>query len=141
MDFLHSLGIGFAEIFGQIVPIRMKTLSNTNLVVSQQIKRERTSLPVDVRRSKTPLLQLHIVPSSSPSKSIILACSLISSVFLPSWTLQKGTACRLVVQDGFVTNLFVSELLPLTSYNTRKGGDASVSSHQTSLVCITFIRW
>ena len=35
-------------------------LSNTNLVVSRHIKREKVSLPVDVRRSKTSLLKLPI---------------------------------------------------------------------------------
>ena len=35
-----------------------KKLGNTNLVVSRRIKREKASLPVDVRRSKTSLLKL-----------------------------------------------------------------------------------
>ena len=47
------LSRGFEQIFGQIVSIRMKTLSNTNMVASRLIKREKGSLPVDVRRSKT----------------------------------------------------------------------------------------
>ena len=38
-----------------------KKLSNTNLVVSRRIKREKASLPVDVRRSKTSLLKLPIM--------------------------------------------------------------------------------
>ena len=41
------------------------------------------------------------------------------SILKLSQPFQKGTACRLVVQDGFVTKLFVSEFLPLTSYNAR----------------------
>ena len=52
------LSRGFEQIFGQIVSIRMKTLSNTNMVASRLIKREKGSLPVDVRRSKTALLKL-----------------------------------------------------------------------------------
>ena len=48
----------FDLIFGQIVSIRVKTLSNTNMVASRLIKREKGSLPVDVRRSKTSLLKL-----------------------------------------------------------------------------------
>ena len=48
----------FEQIFGQIVSIRITTLSNTNTVASRHIKRERGSLPVDVRRSKTSLLKL-----------------------------------------------------------------------------------
>jgi len=43
----------FEQIFGQIVSIRIKTLSNTNMVASRLIKREKGSLPVGVRRSKT----------------------------------------------------------------------------------------
>ena len=48
----------FEQIFGQIVSIRIKTLSNTNTVASRLIKREKRSLPVDVRCSKTSLLKL-----------------------------------------------------------------------------------
>ena len=46
------LSRGFEQIFGQIVSIRMKTLGNTNIVASRLTKREKGSLPVDVRRSK-----------------------------------------------------------------------------------------
>ena len=52
------LSSNFDHIFGQIVSIRVKTLSNTNMVASRLIKREKSSLPVDVRRSKTSLLKL-----------------------------------------------------------------------------------
>ena len=48
-----SLDDGFAQIFNQIVSIRVKKLSNTNFISSRHIKREKSSLPVDVRRSKT----------------------------------------------------------------------------------------
>ena len=47
----------FAQIFGQIVSIIIKTLRNTNLEASRCFKMKKTSLPVDVRRSKTPLLK------------------------------------------------------------------------------------
>lgn len=47
------LGQWFSQIFGQIVPIRETTLSNTNMVMSRYLKREKVSLPVDVRHSKT----------------------------------------------------------------------------------------
>ena len=47
---------GFKQTFGKIVSIRVKKLSNTNLVVSKHIKGEKGSLQVDVRRSKTSLL-------------------------------------------------------------------------------------
>ena len=55
-----SLGSGLVQTLGQIVFIREKKLSNTNLLESRHIKEKKTSLPVDVRRSKTSLLKLLI---------------------------------------------------------------------------------
>ena len=49
---------GFAQIFSQIASIVVKKLRNTNFISSRHVKRENTSLPVDVRRSKTSLLKL-----------------------------------------------------------------------------------
>ena len=54
-SFLHG---GFAQFFGQIVSIVVKTFRNTNLVVSRCFKMKKTLLPVGVRRYKTPLLKL-----------------------------------------------------------------------------------
>ena len=51
---------GFAQIFSQIASITVKKLRNTNFISSRHVKRENTSLLVDVRRSKTPLLKLPI---------------------------------------------------------------------------------
>ena len=56
----------FEQIFGQIVSIRIKTLGNKNTVGSRLIKREKGSLLVDVRRSKTSLLKLPIGQRISP---------------------------------------------------------------------------
>ena len=53
-----SLGAGLVETLGYIVFIREKKLSNTNFLASRYIVRKKTSLPVDVRRSKTSLLKL-----------------------------------------------------------------------------------
>ena len=53
------LGNDFAQIFGQIVFMRLKALSNPNLEALWQIKRERDSLPLDARRSKTPFLPIY----------------------------------------------------------------------------------
>ena len=53
-----SLDDDFVQIFSQIVSIRVKKLSNTNFISSRHIKREKSSLPVDVRRSKASLLKL-----------------------------------------------------------------------------------
>ena len=51
------LGSGFTQMFWQIVCIWKKTISNTNLVASRHTRREKTSLPVNVRCSKTSLLK------------------------------------------------------------------------------------
>ena len=48
----------FEQLFVQISSKTVKTLSNTNLVASRNIKREKASLPVNVHRSKTSLLKL-----------------------------------------------------------------------------------
>ena len=58
----------FAESFSENRLYGGKTLSIKNLVASMHIKREKASLPVDVRRSKTPLLKLrNDSPVSAPS--------------------------------------------------------------------------
>ena len=51
---------GFAQIFSQIASITVKKLRNTNFISARHVKRENTSLPVDVRRTKTSLLKLPI---------------------------------------------------------------------------------
>ena len=43
------LGSDVAQIFGQIVSIRVKTLCNTNLLVSRHFRQEKASPPVDKR--------------------------------------------------------------------------------------------
>ena len=58
--FFSFLDSGFAHFLGQLVSIIVKTLRNTNLGASRCFKMKKTSLPVDVRRSKTPLLKLPI---------------------------------------------------------------------------------
>ena len=52
------LDSGFAHFLGQLVSIIVKTRRNTNLGASRCFRMKKTSLPVDVRRSKTPLLKL-----------------------------------------------------------------------------------
>ena len=51
----------FEQVLGQIVSIRVKTLSNKNLVAYRHIKREKGSLPVYVLPSKTSLLKFPII--------------------------------------------------------------------------------
>ena len=58
--FFHFFDGVFAQIFSQIASITVKKLRNTNFISSRHVKRENTSLPVDVRRSKTSLLKLPI---------------------------------------------------------------------------------
>ena len=50
MDFLQHWAVVWLKLSG--------SNSNTNLLASEPIKRENASLPVDVCRSKTPLLKL-----------------------------------------------------------------------------------
>ena len=57
----------FAQIFRQIVSMIRKRLRNTNLVTSIYFKMKKTSLPVDERRSKTPLLKF---PSNTPPLTV-----------------------------------------------------------------------
>ena len=52
------LGRDFEQRLRQIISMSVKTLSNTNLVSSRHIKREKGSLPVDFPPSKTSLLKL-----------------------------------------------------------------------------------
>ena len=46
----------FGQICGQIVSIMRQRLRNTNLVALIHFKKKKTTLPVEVRRSKTPCL-------------------------------------------------------------------------------------
>ena len=61
MDFLHCWLVVLGQIFRQIVSIKVMTLINTNVVVSRHIKREEVLLPVAVRHSKTPELNLNFI--------------------------------------------------------------------------------
>ena len=58
VDLFAPLSHDFELLFRQILSMRVRTPSNTNLVASRLIKRENGSLPVHVRRSKTSLLEL-----------------------------------------------------------------------------------
>ena len=69
-SFFLFLDGGFAQMFGQIVSLVVKTLRNTNLVASRCFKMKKTSLPVDVRRSKTPLFKLCIICFCHPLSRI-----------------------------------------------------------------------
>ena len=60
MAFFHFFDGGFAQIFSQIASITVEKLRNRTFISSRHVKRENTSLPIDVRRSKTSLLKLPI---------------------------------------------------------------------------------
>ena len=61
MDFLHPWAVVLGQIFRQIVSIKVMTLINTNVVASRHIIREEVLLPVAVRRSKTPEVNLNFI--------------------------------------------------------------------------------
>ena len=61
MDFLHCWAVVLGQIFRQIVSVRVMTLINTNVVASRHIKREEVLLPVAIRHSKTPELNLNLM--------------------------------------------------------------------------------
>ena len=64
MDFLHRWAVVLGQIFRQIVSIRVMTLINANVVASRHIKREEVLLPVAVRHSKMPELNLNFIRGS-----------------------------------------------------------------------------
>ena len=80
----------FEPILRQIVSIRVKTLSNTNLVASRYIKREKGSLPVDVCRAETSLIKLPILfkrdDDFSLAKSTVRVSTSFSSLLLAART-------------------------------------------------------
>ena len=67
--FFALLSRDFEQIFGRNASLRVKTLGNINLVASRLIKREKRSLPVEVRRSKTLLFKIPIIFLSKASCS------------------------------------------------------------------------
>ena len=60
VHFLQSRAGILNKFLGKSSLIRVKTLDNKNLLASRFIKRQKGSLPVVVRRSKTSLLKLAI---------------------------------------------------------------------------------
>ena len=103
----------FEQTLGQIVSERVKTLSNTNLVASKHTKREKGSLPVDVRQSKTSLRKLSIdrdeawpISSHLTARSPKVSPSLISShSFMRTLTNQKSKT----VSSGLLIGLNLYE--------------------------------
>ena len=120
-------GRDFEQILGQIVSVRVKTLSNINLVASRHINREKGSLPIEVRPSKTSLLKLPInwqteLTDSNNSRAAVIDvfCGYVSD-HLSINHLQKKKG-----------NVWGSQLSPqafplaqLTARSLRKGGDVT----------------
>ena len=96
--FFSFLDSGFAHFLGQLVSIIVKTLRNTNLGASRCFKMKKTSLPVDVRRSKTPLLKLPNIVARfycvSPL-NLIGFLSLRRSFQKCLWILANCSLCKL----------------------------------------------
>ena len=69
--FIFSLEDGFAQIFSQIVPIRVRKLSNTNFTSLRHIKKEKSLLLVDVRRSNSPYHKLPIMGGGGGGESVL----------------------------------------------------------------------
>ena len=84
------LGSGFGQIFGQIVSTRIRTLNNTNLVASRLFIREKASLPLDLRRSKTPLVKFPFLKSPKLEEMIMVQMTL-----LVIYQIQKGLTRKL----------------------------------------------
>lgn len=61
VKFLHSLVVVLSKCFGNIASVRVKTLSDSNLMASRLIKREKASLSFDAPRSKSCFLKFPIV--------------------------------------------------------------------------------
>ena len=56
-----SGAVVLGQIFRQIVPLRVMTLINSNVVRSRHIKREEILVPVAARHSKTPELNINFI--------------------------------------------------------------------------------
>ena len=81
--------------------IIVKKLSNTNLLASRHIKREKVSLPVDMRRSKTSLLKLPHFSRNvtlfwnklATGAALLVHCQSPPSISdLNNWLLNRGLA-------------------------------------------------
>ena len=77
-----------SKIFGQIVSGKAKALSNKNLVESRHIKREKVSLLVNVRCSKTSLLKF---PKANEQEQHVTSLCKAASALKQN---RKGAAVR-----------------------------------------------
>ena len=114
----------FAQIFSQIASITVEKLRNTNFISSRHVKRENTSLPVDVRRSKTSLLKL---PTTDKF------CSLLCNrVYFDGFICLRAGTCGNSVKL-FVLHRYCSMFWSKNSSRMdrrRRGINKALSSHE-----------
>ena len=142
---LALLSRGFEQTFGQIVSKRVKTLSNTNLVTLRHTKREKGSLPFDLRQSKTSLLKLPIdrdetwpISSHLTARSPKVWPSLISShSFMQTLTNQKSKT----VSSGLLIGLNLYEGKWISETNGHTFRLLAVSKQAWSITDIYCNAW
>ena len=85
IELFAHLSFDFQKTYGQIVSLILKTrsLSHTNLVASRHIKREESSLPIDVRHSKMWLLKYYCLRKCSRGQK--LWSTDLAETWLRSW--------------------------------------------------------
>ena len=106
MAFFSFFDGGFAQIFSQIASITVKKLRNTNFISSRHVKRENTSLPVDVRRSKTSLLKLPIISAHYPPQNCAVVRCLLYYCGLQIFFISFGKGRGLFTLLLLATPLF-----------------------------------
>ena len=118
MAFFHFFDGGFAQIFSQIASITVEKLRNRTFISSRHVKGENTSLPVDMRCSKTSLLKL---PSSGSR---------------PSDKGGRGGHPDPDTRGEVVSKNFFSALRTLVWYKIRGGGPPPLDPPLYIAVCI-----
>ena len=108
------------KFLGKSSLIRVKTLDNKNLLASRFIKRQKGSLPVVVRRSKTSLLKLAIDAQAYFQK-------LKSHDFI----------CKILTNNVFHCRSFLTKLGELFTRETKSGLDYRSDSPRR----VTLFRW
>ena len=81
----------FGQIFRQIVPIRVMTLINSNVVASRHIKRKEILGPVAARHSKTPELNFNFIRGNeNVTHSAQGETAFLAEIFYASRRSEKG---------------------------------------------------
>ena len=106
IELFAHLSFDFQKTYGQIVSLILKTrsLSHTNLVASRHIKREESSLPIDVRHSKMWLLKYYCLRKCSRGQK--LWSTDLAETWLRSWVwwdISKDTLAHFSDFSDFFT--------------------------------------